>query len=59
MASVLSTIVALTINPWISFNFAKDKVEKKSEKKENILKKITKKRPRLRKIYINFLEKFL
>jgi multidrug efflux pump subunit AcrB len=51
MASVISTGVALTINPWISYHLTNDNDNKKE--------KIKKRKWSIRKIYLNVLKKFL
>lgn len=51
MASVISTIVALTINPWLSFYLINDKKETK--------KKVKKRKWSIRKYFISFLGLFL
>lgn len=54
MASIISTFIALTINPWISYYTAKNttsSVNKQNNKKQR--------KWSIRKIYLHFLEKFL
>ncbi len=51
MASVLSTSVALTVNPWLSYYLTKDKDDTKIKPK--------KRKWSIRKIHINILAKFL
>lgn len=52
MASIISTFVALTINPWISFYTTKD-IKKKPKQP------LFKRKWSIRKMYIKFLSKFL
>ncbi len=51
MASVISTTVALTINPWISYYLTKDEEQEVEKKKKRTWS--------IRKIYLKFLGKFL
>jgi multidrug efflux pump subunit AcrB len=51
MASVLSTSVALTVNPWLSYYLTKDQDSKKIKPKRR--------KWSIRKIHINILSKFL
>lgn len=53
MASIISTMVALTINPWFSYFFTKDKQLKENKKASKL------KRPSIRKLYLKFMSLFL
>lgn len=50
---LLSLLVALTINPWFSYMFAKNVTEKDKTKKEK------KSKFDVRKIYLNFMQRFI
>jgi len=54
IASVISTIIALTVNPWMSYYLQKDR---DFEKEKNTPKKI--KKVSIRKYYLSFMKKFL
>ncbi|MFK7780229.1 MAG: efflux RND transporter permease subunit [Candidatus Gracilibacteria bacterium] len=54
IASVFSTIIALTVNPWLSYYLTKDSEPNGQEDKPKKVKRIS-----IRKYYLIFMEKFL
>ena len=54
MALVISIIIAFTINPWISFLWAKD-----IEEKDRIIEHKKESKYDIRKIYLNFMKKYI
>lgn len=59
IASVFSTLIALTVNPWMSYYLAKDGEPEKSPHPNPLPKVEGIKKINIRKYYLTFMEKFI
>jgi len=59
IASVFSTVIALSVNPWLSYNLSAKPLPNPPLQGEGIASRNKKKKINIRKYYLSLMEKFL